>query len=140
MLWDVLKHLRNVICQSRFKEQKRRTSSTSKELLTMKYYLQGFVNQLKYEMVEVRTDNINLSHIVKKGSMKKHLHALAAQIFEICTQHDFLLNTSWITLQTEQIRRRSQQADQHRQLVNGWHNCRILMSGVISLSTRMTFP
>ena len=78
----------------------------------MKYYLQGFVNQLKYEMVEVRTDNINLSHIVKKGSMKKHLHALAAQIFEICTQHDILLNTTWIP------RRLNRYADDLNKLTN----------------------
>ena len=92
----ILQRLEDVICQSRFDEDEKRSSSTNRELLAIKCCLQSFANHIQHEAVEIRTDNQNAVRIIQKGSKKKHLHSLAIQIFEICTQYDILLKPTWI--------------------------------------------
>ena len=92
----ILQRLENVICQSRFDDDEKRTSSTNRELVAIKCCLQSFANQIRHEAVEIRTDNQNAVRIIQKGSKKEHLQNLAIQIFEICTQYDILLQPTWI--------------------------------------------
>ena len=81
---------------NRFQDHDKRTSSTSRELLAIKSCLRLFATQLEDEAVKIPTDDINVARIVKKGSKRKHLRTIAARVFQICTQHDILINTTWI--------------------------------------------
>ena len=92
----ILQRLGNVICQSRFTEGEKATSSTNRELVAIKCCLESFADQIRHEAVEVRTDNQNAARIIEKGSKRPHLQQLAVQIFEICTQNDILLHPTWI--------------------------------------------
>ena len=98
----IFKRLGNIICQGRFTHQEQETSSTNRELLAIKTCLQSFSSQLQHEAVEVRTDNFNATTIIEKGSRKPHLHQIALHIFQICTQNDILLKTTWIPRELNQ--------------------------------------
>ena len=98
----ILQRLGNVICQSRFNDDERGTSSTNRELAAIKRCLQSFANHLRHEAVEIRTDNQNAVRIIQKGSKKSHLQQLAVEIYELCTQNDILLEPTWIPRELNQ--------------------------------------
>ena len=43
------------------------------------------------------SDSSNTVCIIKRGSMKPHLHALALKIFDLTKSHDITLSVSWIS-------------------------------------------
>ena len=97
-----LHRLGKVVCQSRFTPDEKATSSTNRELLSIKRCLESFAEHMKHEAVEVRTDNKNAVRIIKSGSRKMHLQQLAVQIFELCTRNDILLHPTWIPRELNQ--------------------------------------
>ena len=72
-------------------------SSTYRELLAVKLFLQSVSSHLKNENVLWFSDNSNVSRIIQVGSRKLHLHRLSIEIFDICIKNNIKFQPSWIS-------------------------------------------
>ena len=71
-------------------------SSTFRELLAVEHSLKQAQHILAGRTIRWFTDSQNIVSIVRKGSMKTHLLALALSIFETCKSNNICLSLSWI--------------------------------------------
>ena len=92
----ILQRLSNVIAHGYFTEHEMLTSSTNRELLTVKYVMESLGYLLQHESVLWYSDNFNTARIIEVGSTKPHLQKIALEIFELCLKNDITLHSSWI--------------------------------------------
>ena len=92
----ILQRLSNVIAHGYFTEHEILTSSTNRELLTVKYVMESLGYLLQHESVLWYSDNFNTARIIEVGSTKPHLQKIALEIFELCLKNDITLHSSWI--------------------------------------------
>ena len=92
----VVEKLGRQVAKGSFGESEIQTSSTSRELLAIKYVLQSFTGILQNETVEWFSDSMNACRIVKTGSTRDHLQHLAIDIYNICIINNITLFPTWI--------------------------------------------
>lgn len=80
-------------------------SSTWRELEAVRRVFATFANTLRGQCVKVYVDNMNITHIICKGSMKPELHEIARDLFNMLQMFDITLIPEWIP------RKQNQQAD-----------------------------
>lgn len=71
-------------------------SSTWRELEAVRRVLYSNKRYLFGKKVKVFSDNKNIKTILKAGSMKKDLQAIAMQIYEFCVENAIVLIAEWI--------------------------------------------
>ena len=71
-------------------------SSAWRELKAVSVVLSSVKHMLKDHNVRWYSDNQSVVSIVKKGSMKSHLHSLAISIHKTCIQSNINLMMEWI--------------------------------------------
>ena len=74
----------------------RLTSSTWRELVAVLRLLSEWHAILANQKVKWFTDNSNVSRIIKHGSVKPDLHAIALEIFQLCRAHDIIIIQEWL--------------------------------------------
>ena len=79
-----------------FSECERQQSSTFHELVAVVHGIDQTKTLFMNSMLLWKTDCSNTVHIVKRGSMRVHLHELAMKLFYITRQYRIRLNISWI--------------------------------------------
>ena len=79
----IVQRFGETVARGDFDKREISTSSTYRELLAVKYILQSFNEHLKSQHVQWCSDNQNVSRIIRGGSSKNHLHALAIDIYNI---------------------------------------------------------
>ena len=92
----IAEQLGNVIARGLFTDAEIRTSSTYRELLAVNRVLQSIGFLLKNQCVQWNTDNLNVTRIIKNGSTKEHLQALAVEVFQRCLFYDVEIVPCWI--------------------------------------------
>ena len=97
------KKLGEKICVGRFSRLESTTSSTTRELLAVKYVLSSFGNLLTNQSIKVHVDNLNASRILSVGSCKKHLQIIAVDIFKFALQKNIKLIPVWVPREQNQI-------------------------------------
>ena len=65
--------------------------------------MQSFNEHLKSQHVQWYSDNQNVSRIIRGGSSKNHLHALAIDIYNICIINNIVLLPAWIPREFNEI-------------------------------------
>lgn len=86
----------DLLATGKFSPQESATSSTSRELLAVKFILQSFGLQLQNENVQWFSDNMNVARIIEVGSAKTHLQKIAIEIYDLCMQFNIKLTPAWI--------------------------------------------
>ena len=76
--------------------QEQTMSSTYRELLTVYVGLQRARHRLANKVVRWNTVAKNIVSIVRKGSMKVHLHNIALKIFKLTRKYNILLTLTWL--------------------------------------------
>ena len=71
-------------------------SSTWREMKAIELALISFRKSLRNTSIIWHTDNQACAKIVKSGSMKPHLHALAFNIFSLCIHNGISIETQWV--------------------------------------------
>jgi len=71
-------------------------SSTWRELVAVLRVLNSLSHILKNQRVKWFSDNLGVTSIVHKGSMKKDLQEIAIEIFRSCLRQSICLNVEWI--------------------------------------------
>ena len=71
-------------------------SSTWRELKAVELYLDVQLNNFENRSVKWYTDNLNVTRIMFKGSMKPDLQKIAMSIFDICVNRHIDLSLEWI--------------------------------------------
>jgi hypothetical protein len=71
-------------------------SSTWREHKTVLYVLQRIGGDLIGRTIKWKVDNINVVHIMRKGSMKVKLQNIALNIMECCKKYDIIIIPEWI--------------------------------------------
>ena len=71
-------------------------SSTYREMKAILNVLKSFKNSLQNQAIIWFTDSANATRIVRYGSSKPHLHAIAVQIFDLCLDLHIDLNIDWL--------------------------------------------
>ena len=71
-------------------------SSTFRELMAVVHGLAVFASDIPDQVLHRFTDNSNVVRIVKRGSMKVHLHKIALAIFDITKHYKITLLISWV--------------------------------------------
>ena len=92
----VFNRLSEEICKGRFTFDECGSSSTSRELLAIKYVLSSFGKILTGQAIQINTDSLNASRILSIGSSKTHLQEIAVDIFKYCMINDIKLIPQWI--------------------------------------------
>ena len=85
-----------VLLRRSFDEEERRSSSTMRELLALKFIYTSEISDLwKGFRVLHLTDNQAVASIVERGSKKKHLQDIVLQIFLSCRKKGIQLFVEW---------------------------------------------
>uniref|UniRef100_A0A914WRW9 RNase H type-1 domain-containing protein n=1 Tax=Plectus sambesii TaxID=2011161 RepID=A0A914WRW9_9BILA len=84
------------VATSVFSPREAAQSSTYRELITVLFALQSFSQFLKGKRVVFQTDNMGVTAIVRKGSGKSNLQAVAEQIYVFCTRNACSLEVVWV--------------------------------------------
>ena len=71
-------------------------SSTWREMKAISLALGCYSNTLSRQTIKWYTDSKNCVSIVEKGSMKKDLHDLSMNIFELCVKNQIDIDIHWI--------------------------------------------
>ena len=71
-------------------------SSTYRELKAVFYVLKSYAEKLRHQKVKVFVDNMGTSRILMVGSPKPHLQDIAFDIFSICLNFDFSMESQWL--------------------------------------------
>ena len=79
-----------------FSSEERLSHSTKRELLGGLHALQSFLPKIRGSFVKLHLDNQSSARIIECGSMKKDLHSLAIDIFELCFENNIELTVEWI--------------------------------------------
>ena len=88
--------LGKVLCTGKFSNLEKTTSSTSRELLAIKFVLESFEKILTNESVTVHVDNINAARILSVGSSKVHLQNICLDIFQFCLRKNIKFIAQWV--------------------------------------------
>lgn len=99
----VCEKLNRKVCAGSFSSLESSSSSTYRELLTIKYVLQSFSRFLTGETIQINTDNQNASRILTIGSTKTDLHQLSLDIFHLTTKNDIILSPKWIPREENEL-------------------------------------
>ena len=73
-------------------------SSLWRELCAVYRVLISLQDVLRCQRVKWFTDNVNVSNIVAKGSMKENLQELAFRIYQFCSKNCIHLETEWLPI------------------------------------------
>ena len=92
----ICERLSKKLCVGQFTNKEISESSTTRELLAVKYVLQSFGHLLVNEAIKVHIDNLNASRILSIGSSKSHLQKIAVDIFCLCLKRNIKLTSQWI--------------------------------------------
>ena len=76
--------------------QDQKISSTWRELKALYYTLQGLQRTAAHKNIKWFMDNRGLVSILRIGSRKRNLHALAIDILDTCQQLHCTLHTQWV--------------------------------------------
>ena len=79
-----------------FSPEERLFHSTRRELLGGLHALQSFLPSIRGSFVKLHLDNQSSARIIECGSMKKDLHAISIEIFELCFENKIELSVEWI--------------------------------------------
>ena len=79
----ILKRLNKEVCSAKFKDSEKQTSSTHRELLTVKYVLDKLGEMLQNQSVQVNIDNSSACRILTVGSAKPYLQIIAIDVFTV---------------------------------------------------------
>lgn len=99
----IVQRFGETVARGDFDKREISTSSTYRELLAVKYILQSFNEHLKSQHVQWYSDNQNVSRIIRGGSSKNYLHALAIDIYNICIINNIVLLPAWIPREFNEI-------------------------------------
>ena len=76
--------------------EERKFSSTWRELKAVELYLKVQLNFFNKKSIKWYTDNLNVTRIMHKGSMKHDLQIIALEIFHLCVKQRIDLSMEWI--------------------------------------------
>ena len=88
--------LEKLICCGKFSDIDKTSSSTFRELLAVKLVLKSYGKILHDEVIQIYTDNFNVSRILQIGSAKEYLHDIALEIYLYCLKHNIKIELQWI--------------------------------------------
>jgi hypothetical protein len=80
-----------------FSESECEESSTLRELVAVRELVISQAFEWSCERILILCDNFNVSVILRKGSRKIHLHAIAIELHLICHQMQISLSSMWVT-------------------------------------------
>ena len=84
-------------------ETEQSLSSTWRELEAAHKMIESSVHVLKNHTVTLKTDNKNVSSIVKNGSKKHNLQMLACDLYSLCTHNNIKLIPQWVPRENNKI-------------------------------------
>ncbi|MES9971262.1 MAG: reverse transcriptase domain-containing protein, partial [Candidatus Thiodiazotropha sp.] len=87
---------KNGVVHGMWTKEERLCSSTWRELCAVQRTLKALKSILANQRVKWFTDNKNICQIVKKGSMKVDLQAMALDIFRFCSTNCIFVEIEWI--------------------------------------------
>ena len=87
----ILKGLNKGVCSAKFKVREKQTSSTHKELLSVKCVLDSFEEMLWNQSVQVNIDNSSACRILSVRNAKPYLQNLAIDVFSFCSKFNIKL-------------------------------------------------
>lgn len=85
-----------MVCHRMFTESEKKQSSTARELMAIDLAVKSFCTEFSNKAIQICSDSQNAVSIIKKGSRKEHLHALAMSVFSVCFEHNIQLHVEWI--------------------------------------------
>ena len=76
--------------------QERARSSTWREIKAITIFIELHKHLFKNNALKWYTDNLGVTSVIVKGSMKPDLHLCSLEIFEVCLQNDIMLSVDWV--------------------------------------------
>ena len=95
-------HCQDLVSHRMFSPEEVSASSTTRELLAVIHGIESFSDFITHSILHWFTDNTSVVRIVRRGSMKPHLHKLAKQIYQLTRVFDIKLLVSWIPREENQ--------------------------------------
>lgn len=87
---------RDTICHKMWEQSERCKSATWRELASIEFSLESFVELLKFTHVKWYTDNRAVATIVEVGSMRRDLQEIAINIFQLCIRNNISIDIQWV--------------------------------------------
>ena len=91
-----IKDQNEMVCHRMFTEEEKCLSSTARELMGIELAVHSFCNQFQNKEIQMCSDSQNAVRILRKGSRREHLHALAMSVFSVCLRFNIRLHLEWI--------------------------------------------